>query len=215
MPFKICLFDLDGTLTDSKEGIINSFKYTLNHYGLEAPEDGFEKFIGPALRDIFKMYCGFDDARAEEATAKYRERYSTVGMFENKLYPGVIEMLKTLHERNVKIALATSKTALYADKILTHFGIRDYFSFVSGSEMDGRRSGKKELIEYALENLGALNAKNQAVMIGDREYDIIGAAQAGISSIGVTYGYGSREELLQAGADILTDRADLIPGIII
>lgn len=202
--FKICLFDLDGTLTDSKEGIIKSFQYTLKHFGIKEPDCGYEHFIGPALRDIFKTHCGFDDAMAETATAKYRERYATVGMYENKLYPGVAETLAALKDNGATVALATSKTAVYADKILKHFDIYDYFSFTAGSNFDGTRSDKKELIEYALDGLNVgEERKKTAVMAGDREYDITGAKRAGIKSIGVTYGYGSREELVSAGADYL------------
>ena len=215
MLYNVCLFDLDGTLTDSKEGIINSFRYALARYGIKPPADGLDRFIGPALRDSFRDFFGFTDERAEEAVAVYREYYSTRGMYENKLYPGVADMLKDLKESGAVLSLATSKTAVYAGMILKHFDICDYFDFVAGSEFDGTRSGKKELIIYALENLHKKSRKNfPAVMIGDREYDIAGAKQAGIKSIGAAYGYGARDELTQAGADHIADSPEEIYGII-
>jgi len=216
VPYGVCLFDLDGTLTDSKEGIVNSFRYALSRFGIEMPDEGLERFLGPALRDSFVKHFGFTDARAEEATAEYRKYYSSAGIYENKLYPGVADMLEGLKRGGVTMAVATSKTAPYAERVLRHFGIDGYFSFVSGSEFDGRRSGKKELILHALENLSdSINKTKTAVMIGDREYDITGAKQAGIKSAGVTYGYGTRAELILAGADHIVDAPEELRAVIL
>ena len=214
MPYDHCLFDLDGTLTDSKEGILNSLRYAAARFGVEIPPDGFDRFIGPAIRDSFKQNFGFNNARAEEATAVYREYFSSKGIYENKLYPGVAEMLERLSERGVTISLATSKTAAYAERILKHFGVDRYFSFVAGSEFDGRRSDKKELILYAMKNIDGMKLKcRPAVMAGDREYDVTGAKQAGIKCVGVTYGYGAPEEL--TSADYIADDTEELTEIIL
>jgi len=216
MRYKIGLFDLDGTLTDSKDGIIDSARRTLAYYGINPEPEDMIKFIGPPLRENFMSLYGFDAAKAEEATAKYREYYSTDGIFNNSVYPGIIEMLEKLQNFGVELMLATSKTTVYAERILEHFRMAGYFSFVAGAEFDGRRSHKKELIEYALENAKTRgDSKNGAVMVGDRKHDIIGAREAGIKSIGVTYGYGPREELISAGADHIADTPGETAGIIL
>lgn len=206
--FKYILFDLDGTITDPGEGITNSVAYSLKTYGIEvADKKELYTFIGPPLYASFMKYYGFSEEQSIEAVARYREYYSDKGVFECTLYDGIERLLARLSAEGKKIILATSKPELFAVKILAHFGIDKYFYHVAGATMDGHRIEKADVIEYAFKNLGITDREN-AVMIGDREYDIIGAKQCGISSIGVTYGYGSREELQNAGAELLCERVE-------
>lgn len=197
---KHILFDLDGTLTASDEGIIKSVKFALEHFGIY--EDNYEKlklFVGPPLREAFPKYFGLTKEETESAVSLYRERYSSVGLFENDLYEGVKEMLESCKNSGLEIILATSKPKIYAEKILKHFNLYDYFSYVVGSELDGRLDTKAELIEYAMRLCGD-DDKTHYVMIGDRFYDVEGAKEHGLRSVGVLYGYGSEEELKAAGA---------------
>lgn len=204
----LCLFDLDGTLTDPKIGITKSVAYALNSFGIQVSDlDELTKFIGPPLRDSFRKYYDFSDIEAEEAVAKYREYFSDKGIFENSLYDGIIEMLARLKVEGITMAIATSKPTVYAEKIAEHFGFREYFEAVIGSELDGTRSRKSEVISYALDAVDP-DRKMSAVMIGDREHDIIGGRETGIDTIGVTWGYGSHIELEQAGATRIVDSPD-------
>ena len=203
MGYNLCLFDLDGMLTNPRLGITNSIKYALNSLNKVIPSEAvLDLFIGPPLRDSFKEFCGFDDDGAEIAITKYREYYTDRGIFENSLYSHIEELLKTLHQSNVTMAVATSKPTVYAEKILVHFNIDKYFELVVGSELDGRRSDKKEIIADVLNALDK-DRKMNVIMIGDRKYDIIGAKAHNIPSIGCLWGYGSKEELEQAGADYI------------
>jgi len=199
MPKNYILFDLDGTIIDPKEGITKSVQYALADFGIHAEADGLLHFIGPSLWDSFKQFYGFDAEQTKRAVAKYRERFTVTGILENTLYDGMKELLQALHDTGKTLIIATSKPAVFAERILAHYGIDQYFAFVSGSELDGRRSHKDELITYAFENVPVGNLIN-AVMIGDREFDIIGANQTGIDSIGVLYGYGDLQELTDIGA---------------
>jgi phosphoglycolate phosphatase len=203
MGYDLYLFDLDGTLTDPKIGITKSVRYALAGFGISVPSlDHLTKFIGPPLRDSFKIYYGFSDAEAEKAVSIYREYFSEYGIYENTVYPGVPEALDDLNEHSKTIILATSKPTVYAERILAHFGLNEYFTLVAGSELNGSRSLKSEVIKYALDIVDPQRTKS-AVMIGDREHDIIGARKNGIDSVGVTYGYGSRQELEDAGATMI------------
>jgi phosphoglycolate phosphatase len=205
---KLCLFDLDGTLTDPKTGITKSVAYALNSFGIEIDDlDDLIKFIGPPLRDSFKNFYGFTDAQAEQAVGKYREYFSVTGIFENTLYDGIIKMLSRLKNNGIKMAIATSKPTVYAEKIAENFGFRQYFDAVVGSELDGTRSRKSEVITHALDIVDP-NRTMSAVMIGDREHDIFGGRETGIDTIGVTWGYGSRTELENAGARRIVDSLD-------
>jgi len=193
------LFDLDGTLTDPKLGITSAVRYSLQRLGVEAPSaDELTVFIGPPLWASYKKYFGFDEEKANEAVTLYREYFADRGLFENELYAGIPEMLADLRERGFRAFVATSKPSVYARRITDHFGLSAYFESVEGSELDGRRSDKAELIAHVLASFGL--DKRRTVMVGDREHDIIGAVKNGIASIGVGYGYGSREELEAAGA---------------
>ena len=194
------LFDLDGTITDPKVGITKSVQFSLQHFGITvADADTLTHFIGPPLRDSYKRCYGFDDEKTEQAVAKYREYFSTHGIYENALYEGMDNLLNTLHARGKQLIVATSKPTVYAKQILQHFNIAQYFAFVAGSELDGRRSKKSEIITYAFAEMG-ITSPEKAVMIGDREHDVIGANETGLESVGVLYGYGDLQELTDAGA---------------
>lgn len=203
MDKKYILFDLDGTITDPKTGITKSVEYSLRSFGIHVGDlDELLPFIGPPLRDSYKNFYSFSDVDAEKAVAKYREYFTDRGIFENILYPGMDDLLQTLYEAGKTLAIATSKPEVFAKTILKHFDINKYFSFVSGSELDGRRSAKSEVIRYALDNLPAAPV-GCAIMVGDRENDIIGAKAVGMDSIGVLYGYGSQKELEDCKADYI------------
>lgn len=202
--YDVILFDLDGTLTDPGIGITNSVMHALKKYGIEV-EDRAElyKFIGPPLNESFEKYYGFSHEEAMQAIEYYREYYRVNGIYENLLYDGVEDLLKTLYENGKIIILATSKPEVFAKEILRHFGIEKYFSYIAGSNLDGTRVAKADVIEYALKEAGVAD-KSLAVMVGDREHDIIGAKKNGLDSIGVLFGYGSRTELENAGADYIS-----------
>lgn len=197
---KYLLFDLDGTLSDPKVGITRSVQYALEAFGIhvENPDD-LCHFIGPPLRESFMKYYGMDESGAEAAVAKYREYFADKGIFENELYDGIPAMLESLRSHGKTLLLATSKPTVFAERILVHFGIEGFFSFIGGSELDGRRSKKDEVIDYVLQE-NRITALDSAIMVGDREHDIIGAVKTGIQSIGVLYGYGGYDELAKAGA---------------
>ena len=214
MPYDLCLFDLDGTLTDPKEGITKSVGYALSSFGIHTPDlDELTKFIGPPLHESFCKYYHFSDAEAEEAIRKYREYFSETGIYENAKYPGIGVLLGLLKVNNIALAIASSKPTVYVDRIAEHFGFRHYFDFVAGSELDGTRSRKSEVIHYALDAVD-FDRKKTAVMIGDREHDIVGATETGIDSIGITWGYGSHDELQAAGATWIADSIDELYQII-
>ena len=204
------LFDLDGTITDPKIGITKSVQYALEHFGIHIKDpDELCHFIGPPLRESFMEFYGLSPGQAELATAKYRERFVVTGIYENEIYDGMADLLKNLNSSGKTLLLATSKPAVFAERVLSHFNIDKYFSFIGGSELNGERSDKLEVITYALEN-AAVKDTEKCVMIGDRKYDIIGARAAGVSNIGVLYGYGDQNELEEAGADYLArDVAEL------
>lgn len=201
---KYLLFDLDGTLTDPKVGICTCVQYALAFFGIQEPDlDKLEPFIGPPLKDSFMMFYHMSDSEAETAVAKYRERFRDVGLFENEIYAGVPELLRALRERGMELAVASSKPTVFVERILEHFGISGYFSVVVGSELDGTRVNKDEIVAEALNRLfaGKTLEKNRVYMIGDRKFDVEGAKALGVESVGVTYGYGGMEELVAAGAD--------------
>lgn len=201
-----CLFDLDGTLTDPKVGITSSVQYALQAFGIEEPDlDKLEPFIGPPLRDSFKKYYQMTDEQAKEAVEKYRERFQDTGIFENEVYGGVPQMLKALKNSGIHLAVASSKPKVFVDRILEHFHLMQYFDVVVGSELDGTREEKAEVVSEALRQLFGDKPidKEQVYMIGDRSYDVEGAKALHIESVGVTYGYGSIEELKAARADYI------------
>lgn len=197
--YKNILFDLDGTLIDSKEGIVNSVKYALSHFGISSQkEEDLYKFIGPPLRESFSQYYNFNEENIELAVLKYREYFREKGVFQNVLYNGIQELLKGLVKSNKNLIIATSKAEIYAKQILQNLGISEYFSFVCGSTLDGSLSKKTDIIQHILQSNHLHN--NACVMVGDKSHDIIGAKQSNIDSIGVLYGYGTYKELEEAGA---------------
>jgi len=213
--YDYALFDLDGTITDPKVGITKSVAHALKYYGIEVEDlNSLCKFIGPPLKHSFMEYYGFSHEKAEEAIQKYREYFAVKGLYENVVYDGMEDLLKYLRDNGVTLMVATSKPAVFAVKILEHFDLLKYFSFVSGSELNGERSAKAEVIKYALEQ-NHIEDKSRVIMIGDREHDIIGAKEAGIASIGVLFGYGSRDELEKAGADLIAETVEAIGSMII
>ena len=197
------LFDLDGTLTDPKIGITRSVQFALRHYGINVENlDELCSFIGPPLLESFKKHYSFDDQKAKKAISKYREYFSSKGIYENSVYDGVFQMLSDLKSRGKIIILATSKPTVFAESILSHFGIKEFFDFIGGSNLNGSRSEKAEVIEYTVQKCN-IDDFSSSVMIGDREYDIFGAKKVGMTSVGVLYGYGSYKELKDARADKL------------
>jgi phosphoglycolate phosphatase len=191
-------FDLDGTLTNPKPGITRSIQYALGKLGYEAPsEDDLTWCIGPPLRASLKKLVG-TDALADTALSLYRERFADIGLFENEIYPGVEHTLSAFAGQRRRLFVATSKPGVYAERIIDHFKLRAYFECVFGSELDGKRSDKTELLGYALKAVRVDPA--QAIMIGDRSHDMIGARNNGMTAVGVLYGFGSKEELVSAGA---------------
>ncbi|AIQ52669.1 HAD family hydrolase [Paenibacillus sp. FSL R7-0331] len=210
---KHILFDLDGTLTDPKEGITRCVEYALNKFGITVEHlDLLLPYIGPPLYDSFVQIQGLTEEQAAQAVIYYRERYSTVGMFENAVIPGIPELLEALQAKGYTLYVATSKPTVFAEQILKHYGLDKYFRHVGGSNLDGTRSKKAEVIRYVLEQGGI--TPEEAVMIGDREHDIIGAKACGVASIGVLVGYGSEAELSASGADYIAATVEEIGQII-
>ncbi len=195
------LFDLDGTLTDSKEGIIACIRFALLKLDIEIDKAiNLESYIGPTLRDTFAELCGNDEA-AEKAVSLYRERFSTLGLFENRVYDGIPECLTQLLERADSIYVATSKPTIYSKQIIEHFNLSQYFDAVYGSNLDGSLSDKTDLLGHILKSEGL--SPEDTVMIGDRSFDMIGAKNHGLKAVGVLWGFGSEKELKHAGADVL------------
>ena len=193
---KYLLFDLDGTLTDPKIGITTCVQYALHSFGIEEPDlDKLEPFIGPPLRDSFMEFYGFTAKQAEEAVAKYRERFQDTGLFENEVYDGIPEMLKTLQSKGYFLAVASSKPQVYVERILEHFDLASYFEFVGGADLEETRVGKGDVIQYVLDTCGLSDKKEKILMIGDREHDVLGARKQGLECVGVLFGYGDRKEM--------------------
>ncbi len=201
--YELILFDLDGTLTDPSVGITNSVAYALDKFGISV-EDRRElyKFIGPPLIEAFMEYCGFSEDKARQALGFYREYFTDKGILENSVYAGIEELLKTLNKAGKRLCVATSKPEPFARRILEHFRLAQYFEFIAGATLDETRTKKDEVIEYALEKCG-FKDRAKAVMVGDRKHDILGASKCALDSIGVLFGFGSRQELEAAGADYI------------
>ncbi len=212
--FDTVLFDLDGTLTDSMPGIFGCIKYALTALGREVPDDtALKSFLGPPLFHSFRTVCGLSEKESDMAVRLYRERYADVMISENSFYDGAADMLERLFDAGASIAMATSKPQQYAEKIADGFGIARYFAAIVGASPDDKQCGKAYLIEKAL--AAAAADKQGAVMVGDRRYDIEGAVACGIHSIGAVYGYGSKEELLSAGAEFLAESPSAVADIIL
>ncbi len=212
---KYVFFDLDGTLTDPGLGITNSVRFALESYGIR--EENREKlypFIGPPLVDSFMKYYGFSEEQAKEALLRYRVYFSETGLFENEVYRGIPELLSDLKSAGKTIVLATSKPEVYSRQILEHFDLDSYFDFVCGAAMDeSKRSRKDEVLSYALEVSGA--DPSCSCMVGDRLFDMEAGKRFGLISVGVLYGYGSREELEEAGADVLCESVEKLREVLL
>lgn len=195
MKYNYILFDLDGTLTDPKVGITKSVQYSLEKNGIivESLSD-LEKFIGPPLKESFMEFYSFNEVKSIQAIEYYREYFKDKGIFENEVYEGILILLKELKKRGLIIGVATSKPTVFAERIIEYFGLTEYFDLIIGSNLDGTRTNKAEIIRYAIEKLAVENL-NEIIMIGDRKHDVIGAQKNNIDSIGVLYGYGSLEEM--------------------
>ena len=210
MRFKYILFDLDGTLTDPQEGICKSINHALSYYGMEKPLNELTKYIGPPLLNSFAELVG--EENAQNAIVKYRERFSVVGLYENEIYPNVKDTLSLLKEQGYILCTASSKPQIYVEKILQHFDIAQYFTIIGGSTLDGKICEKEDVINLVLEQLNA--DKQDVVMVGDTRFDLIGAAKMGLSAIGVTYGFASKEELCQYPNIALIDDISEITDIL-
>ena len=204
---KYILFDLDGTLTDPAEGIIKSIKYSLSKLEIKDYDESIlTQFIGAPLAKAYAKYFGFDEDKAKYAVTLYREYFNQTGIFENYIYDGIPELLEKLFNDGYTLAVATLKPTEAAKRILEHFGLAKYFTIIAGSDPNKTSEGKADIISNAIEML-SIEDKTLAVMVGDREHDMLGATQNGIDSIGVLYGYGSIEELSKAGAKMLAKTA--------
>jgi len=213
MEQKYILFDLDGTLTDPMMGITKSVRYALNYYGIEVNDlNNLLPFIGPPLRDSFREFYGFDEIKANEAVIKYREYFSTKGIFDNKVYEGIVDCLHTLKENGKVLMVATSKPEKFAKQIIEHFDLAQYFDFIGGSGFNNREK-KAEVISYVLDTNKVSTA--DAIMVGDRKHDIIGAHNNRLPCIGVLYGYGSREELIEYKADYLVENIEELQKLLL
>lgn len=199
------LFDLDGTLTDSGEGILNCAEFALKHFGLPIPSrEEMRVFVGPPLRDTFYQF-GVPKDRLDEAVAVYRSRYIPIGKYENHPYPGIEGLLADLKAQGHRLYIATSKPEQMSIDILTHFGLAHYFDLIAGATLDGSRDEKAQVIAYLLQQIGSLD---DAVMVGDTAFDIIGAKTHGIPGIGVSWGYGKVADMEKAGAVAIAESVE-------
>ena len=207
--YKAIFFDLDGTLTESGEGLTKSVQYALEKIG--KPEEDLEKlkvFVGPPLMEQFMKYAGVDEATGRKAVEFYRERYEVKGIYENHPYESVEEMLQELKRKGYILAVASSKPEYYVTQILDYFKLSSYFDVVVGSEMNGARTSKSEVIEEALKRINMSDKRNEVLMVGDKEHDVLGARAAGLDCVAVAYGYGTQEELTEANPLKIVDSVD-------
>ncbi len=216
--YRFLLFDLDGTVTDSGPGIMNAAQIALSRYNIEETDsERLRLFVGPPLDKSFMERYGFSEEQAWEAIGYFREYYNKTGIFENSVYPGMDNLLKELKEAGYVLAIASSKPIVLIHRVLGHFDIDKYFDVVVGCELDGTRSKKSEVIEEVIRQLSELalerglsEVKELSIMIGDRCYDVEGAHSFGMPCVGVLYGYGSREEMEEAGADYITETVETL-----
>lgn len=200
------LFDFDGTVFDSAEGITKSVQYALGKMGIEAELKDLMCFAGPPLDEMFSLRYGMSPEQAHRAVELYRERYTPVGWAECSPFPGMHELMGRLRKKGIKLAVATSKPRHFAQRILEKYGMQNDFDIICGSELDGTRGQKWEVIEYALSQFGI--APSEAIMVGDRKYDVIGAKKCGVPCIGVRFGYAEPGELESEGAVYVAEDAD-------
>lgn len=215
--YKYILFDLDGTLTDPREGITKSVQYALAHMGIDEPDlKKLEPFIGPPLIDSFMEYYGFTFEQAKKATDYYRENFTVKGLYQNELFAGVPKMLRSLKENGRVVAIASSKPEPFVQRILDNFEISQYFDYVCGSTLNETRTKKEEVIEELLRRMNlAPEEKKQMLMVGDRKFDVEGAAYFGIPCLGLTLGFAAEGELEAAGAAAIVDSMEGIERFIL
>ena len=214
--YKHILFDLDGTISDSAHGIVDSAIHALNAMGIPPGDrDDLKKFIGPPLSESFSMYYNLEGDDLVTAMMHFREYYESKGVFENAMYEGIEQLLTALRERGVNLAIATSKPEFFARQILDRYGIAKYFSYIAGSNIDESGSNKDEVVAYALSSLKIPDGEKESVlMVGDRRHDVAGAAKNDIDCVGVLYGYGSKEELEKAGAKYIVRDIDELKALL-
>ena len=208
------LFDLDGTLIDSSEGIIKSARYALDYYGIKEPDtEKLYQFIGPPLSESFAKYYGFSPEKAYEAVQKYRERYNKTGIFECKLYPGVENCIRTLKAQGYRIGMASSKPEVSCRRILEHFGILDLFDDVVGATFDGRRDKKSEILQEVMRRWSDI-PKSDMCLVGDTMFDVNGAKELGIACLAVSFGFGDTGEMKKAGVIGICDAMEDLPQML-
>jgi phosphoglycolate phosphatase len=206
-PVDIVLIDLDGTISDSSPGMLTGFRKVFDRFDMEQPSDeSIRRHFGPPLAVTWREVYGMTDEQIVEGLEVYREYYHDVGMFENNLYDGVPELIKDLHGEGVTLSTATSKPEFSASRIIEHFGLREYFTFIGAADLAGTRDDKSAVIAHTLENLQTSSQTHSIVMLGDRRHDVEGAREHGIDTIGVLWGYGTAKELSTAGAIALAER---------
>ena len=202
---KYVFFDLDGTIIDSCEGVTNAVAYSLKKFNIPIKSrESLKSFIGPPLVDSYMQYCSFDRERALKVVETYREYYREIGIFEFKVYDGIKELLQNLRQRGLKLFIATSKPEIFAKQILNKAGLEGEFKGIFGATLDSSRVHKTDVISYALDSL-SLNDTAEAIMVGDTCFDILGAKSLGMSSVGVTYGYGDIDELNSSAPDYIVN----------
>ncbi len=215
MSYDYILFDLDGTLTDPGVGLTKAVEYALSKFNIEVENlSDLYKFIGPPLWDSFQDFYGFSVEDSKKAVEYYREYYGVKGIYENEVYKGIEDLLKSLKNKGKTLIVATSKPEVYAKIVLEHFNLDKYFDFIAGSNFDGTRVKKDEVIQYAVDSC-KISDLSKAIMIGDRMHDINGAKKVGLDSIGVLYGYGDRVELESAGAKYIAETVEDIEELLI
>ncbi|MFV0465357.1 MAG: HAD hydrolase-like protein [Lachnospiraceae bacterium] len=200
----IAAFDLDGTIINSEEGITNCVRYVLEYFDMEQPrQEELLCFIGPPLRQQFMKIYGFDAQKAEKGVIKFRERFDKIGLYECQLYPGIRELILSLHQKGARIALASSKHEDACIRILEHFDLLKYFEVVAGATRDGKINTKAQVLHALSERMQV--SPREITLIGDTAFDVMGAIEAGVHCAAVTYGFGSRDELEKAGAEVICD----------
>lgn len=208
------LFDLDGTLVDSSEGITKSVRYALLHFGIEEPDtEKLKAFIGPPLSDSFMKYYGFSAGQAGRAVEVYRERYQETGIYECRLYPGVEECIRALKGQGIKVGMASSKPEISCRRILEHFGILEFFDDVAGATMDGRISAKSQVLREVLRRWPDMK-KEELCLIGDTIFDVEGAKEVGVPCVAVSFGFGDVDEMRAAGAVAVCDDMRELPSVL-
>lgn len=218
--FDYILFDLDGTLTDPKIGITSSVQYALRALGIDEPNlDKLEPFIGPPLADSFMEFYGLTPEQTKLAIEKYHERFDKQGIYENEMYEGIDRLLAALKKNGKMLSIASSKPTPLVIRVLEYFHIKEYFDYIVGSELDGRRSKKEEVVKEALRlmvpaSLGTQERKKRVAMVGDRKFDIEGAKAFGLTSVGVSFGYAPEGELEAAGADYIVDTVSELESLL-